>query len=271
MILLAAACSSAVMSCTTMKMSVPPEFSAGAREMPVKGLGSFSGRKPVSFGSYKTSRIKRGWNTTSTRGTRMKERSNEEWLLQAMGVDAQGYTATQKDNFYFTISDGAHSAEIHCMERLDKKQLDIRHRARIMGDHALLQAYNYAFSGAIRYGTERWKLVLKEDFDRSTIDVRDIFKVDGASGSGYLVNGMDSIHITALHGTNVTTADGRQARLPLQVLTGYAFTSKGNTIAIVDAFGKSIWLDNELDQPVKLVAASAAAALLLRRVEGGNN
>jgi len=55
-------------SCSTAKLAVPEKFIAVADKMPIKGVNSWVFNQKLSFGKYQTSKVKRGW-TSSTDGS----------------------------------------------------------------------------------------------------------------------------------------------------------------------------------------------------------
>ncbi|HEY1021194.1 MAG TPA: hypothetical protein VGE06_02720, partial [Flavisolibacter sp.] len=55
-----------VASCTTVKLSVPSQFSSQATPMPVKGLNGWMIAQRLQFGPYQTSKIARGWDFRSS-------------------------------------------------------------------------------------------------------------------------------------------------------------------------------------------------------------
>ena len=96
---------------TTIALAIPSRFSEQAVKMEVKGSRS----RHVSFGDYKTSKIKRGWFTTSSYSN--TDRSLEASFMRAFGVDRRNDVKKEKDHFRFSISNGNRSMEVLAEER----------------------------------------------------------------------------------------------------------------------------------------------------------
>jgi hypothetical protein len=258
-------------SCTSIKMAVPDGFRSQATELPVKGLGGLNARKALSFGSYRTSKIKRGWHTTSAKGSRLRDRTDEEWILRAMGVNAQSYNSTEKDQFRYTIADGRYSATVYGMERMTKNEMEVKTGSRALGDFSRTNNYQYHFSALVQPSAakpeEHWKLELYNIYERSQDTARRIFGQPYVEERGMLTNGKDTITIRPVRVSNFTTSSGKETKFPVRILAGYELRMGDGVIAIVDAFGKNVWFYNELDAQTKLLVASVSSALLLRRVQ----
>ena len=55
-----------LISCTTAKLSIPSAFGEKATKMQVKGLDGWQVNQKLNFGDYTTSKIKRGWDYSSS-------------------------------------------------------------------------------------------------------------------------------------------------------------------------------------------------------------
>lgn len=260
-----------ISSCTSIRLAVPDRFSSQATMMPVKGLKAFSGRKPISFGDYRTSRIKRGWHITSSRPDRNSGITTEERVLKIFGVQNTNYTSKERTKYRYTIQDGNLTAEVFCLEKMVKENWEIRTNVRWLGDISETKNYQYSFSAVVVPLTmkddEPWQVVYYNDYDRSKDTTRRILDLPFVEESGYASNGKDTITIRPVRVTNVVSKSGKEAKFPIKVLTGYELRIDDGVIAIIDAFGHNVWVYNDLDQPTKLVVASVSSALLLRKVQ----
>jgi hypothetical protein len=72
-------------------------------------------RKYVSFGAYKTSKIKRGWYTTTT--YTKDNYSVEANFERFFGVNKYKEISSEKDNFRFSLNNGNAIMEIAALER----------------------------------------------------------------------------------------------------------------------------------------------------------
>ena len=258
-------------SCTSIQLAIPHQFSTQATKMPVKGLKHWTGRGSVSFGEYRTSKIKRGWNTTSTRPKFLSELSTEEAILMVMGAPVQNLRSNQKTKYQYSIQDRNLVADVFCFERKTEESSEIKTGSRWLGDLAQTKNYQYQFSAAIRSTAkehkEPWKVVLYNNYHWMKDTARRILDHPYIEEEGYATDGKDTIHINPVRVTNFTTKSGRDAKFPVKILTGYELRIGDGVIAIIDAFGHNLWMYNELDAPTRLIVASVSSALLLRQVQ----
>jgi hypothetical protein len=252
------------------KLSVPQQFSEQATEMPVKGLDGIAGR-PISFGTYTTSRIKRGWNITTTRTERPSSINSEERILRIMGVDNRNSVSNQRTKYQYSIQDGNLVAEVYCTERMIKEELEVKTQVRLLGDFSQTKNYQYTFSAVVVPHTvkddEYWQVALTNNYDRQKDTARRIFDMPYVEEKGFATNGKDTIEIRPVRVTNYTTKSGKDAKIPFKVLTGYELRLDDGVIAIIDGYGRNIWMYKELDAPTKLIVSAVSAALLLRQVQ----
>lgn len=260
-----------VSSCTSLRLAVPDQFSAQATRMEVKGLNSFTGRKSIKFGDYRTSKIKRGWHITSSRPDRNSGITTEAIVLKMFGVQNAHSTSKERTKYRYTIQDGNLSAEVYCLEKLIKQKWEVKSNVRWLGDISQTNNYQYSFSAVVIPLTVKddvpWQVVYYNDYDRNKDTARRILDLPYVEESGYASNGKDTITIRPVRITNVVSKSGKEAKFPIKILTGYELRIDDGVIAIIDEFGHNVWIYNELDPPTKLVVASVSSALLLRKVQ----
>src|SRR5688572_10885300 len=163
--LLIVGCIVLCMSCgNSMKLTVPSKFADQAVMMEVKGARS----KHVSFGNYKTSKIKRGWQMKSSRyGKRF---FFENLLLQNVGIRKNEVITKEKDKFRFALSDGKNVAEVYAQELEANKTLDFKlgKGTGILESFSRLQQYNYLLTATIVTDTSSapWEMILSNSYDR---------------------------------------------------------------------------------------------------------
>lgn len=261
---LASSCSSGI------KLAVPQQFTEQATEMPVKGLDGF-GRRPLNFGAYTTSKIKRGWNITTTRSERPSSINSEERILRIMGVDNRNSVSNQRTKYQYSIQDGNLVADVYCTERMIREELEIKTHVKLLGDFSRTKNYQYTFSAVVVPHTvkddEYWQVALTNNYDRQKDTARRLFDLPYVEEKGFASNGKDTIEIRPVRVTNYTTKSGKDAKMPFKVLTGYELRLDDGVIAIIDGYGRNVWMYKELDAHTKLVVASISAALLLRQVQ----
>ena len=261
-------------SCNSSKpvMSIPTEFEREATKMEINGLGKGGSQtsKPLSFAGYSTSRIKRGWLINSSRYDRDMKLTLEDRLLRAFNLRKSNITTAEKDKFHFTIHGHGKSAEVYGLERLVSAYEFIETNGQAPTNISRLKNSNYLFSAVILSGgianPVEWVLQIsgaktpEQHPDRSFIDRQQWEE------TGFLANGVDTFQLKTVKVKDVQTKDGRKISMPFAVMKAYEFRVDGEVAAIVDSFGKVLWLYNQLDEDTGFVIAAASSALLVRRI-----
>ena len=262
----------ALSSCTAAKLSVPETFSSQATKMPVKGLNGWQINQKLSFGNYTTSKIKRGWDFSSSVSYSKFFLRPEEALLKVFDINTDKNTNTQKNKFQYSIEDGNLVAEIYATEKFQEKQLVYRSNNPWIGNAVKTNKYEYAFSAAILPLTvkndEPWSLVLVNKYDINKDTARRLFDRPYVEEEGYATNGKENIAIRPLRIENITTKSGKQTKiLGGKMLSGYELQWDGGVVGIVDILDNSVWVVNDLEARDKLIVSSIASAILLKRMQ----
>lgn len=258
-------------SCASIKMSIPAAFKAEATSMKVKGLNGWPINERVRFGNYHSNRIRRGWNTTSTRrmGSWSQQRL-EDLLYKHFGVGPQELSTQQKDKFRFELEADSLFAEVYAREQMLSQSTNIRTNT-ILGDWGRTQHYLYTFAASIIPGgaTEKevWQLQLTNVYDRQKDTARRFFDQPYVEEKGYATNGTDTITIRSIYITKAQVKNGKEAVMPFRIPGGYELKWDGGLVCIVDAFDKNVWLHNELEPKDRILLSAMASAILLRRIQ----
>ena len=110
-------------ACSTAKVSISPDFTNESTKMPVKGVNGWQLNQKLSFGNYNTSKIRRGWDfTTSLQHTKFGIKP-EEALLKVFDISTDKQTNTQKGKFQFTLKENNMLTEVYATEKFTEKQL----------------------------------------------------------------------------------------------------------------------------------------------------
>jgi hypothetical protein len=265
--LLIVGCIVLCMSCgNSMKLAIPSKFAEQAVMMEVKGARS----KHVSFGNYKTSKIRRGWQMKSSRyGNRF---FFDNLLLQSVGIRKNEIITKEKDKFRFILSDGAGVAEVHAQELEANKTLDykIGKGTGLLESFSRLQQYQYLLTATIATDTSSmpWQMILSNAYDRNNDSLRNrLFTIIKETDNGLATNGTDTIIIRPLNIQKATLPNNKEGKLPMKMLSGYELRIDDGVVAIIDNIGKNIWFYKELDSPTRLVIASIATTILVKRVK----
>lgn len=259
-------------SCTTVKLSVPSQFSKEATKMQVKGINGWQINQQLSFGKYHTSKIKRGWDfASSLQYTKFRIRP-EEALLKVFDINTDNNINTQRNKFQYSIEDGNLVAEVYATEKFKEKQLVYKSNNPYIGNASKTNRYEYAFTAAIVPLTvkneEPWSLVILNKYDIAKDTARSLFDRPYVEEEGYATNGKESIAIRPLRIDNVTTKSGRDTKvLGGKMLAGYELQWDRGVVAIIDILDNSIWLQNSLEPADQLILSSISSAILLKRMQ----
>jgi hypothetical protein len=259
-------------SCTSVKLSVPSQFSSQATKMPVKGIQGWQINQQLTFGPYKTSKIKRGWDfTSSVQYTKFRIRP-EEALLKVFDINTDNNINTQRNKFQYAIEDGNLIAEVYATEKFKEKQLVYKSNNPWIGNASKTNRYEYAFTAAIvpltAKNDEPWSLVLINKYDIANDTASKLFDRPYVEEEGYATNGKESIAIRPLRIDNVTTKNGKNTKVfGGKMLAGYELQWDRGVVAVIDILDNSIWLYNELEPADKLILSSISSAILLKRMQ----
>jgi hypothetical protein len=262
----------ALSSCTAAKLSVPANFSSQATKIPVKGLNGWMINQKLTFGSYQTSSIKRGWDfSSSLQYTKFGIRP-EEALLKVFDIDTDKRNLAQRNKFHYTLENGSDITEIYATEKFTEKQLVYKSNNPYIGNASKTYRYDYAFTAAIVPLTiknaEPWSVVLINRYDLAKDTARRLFDRPYVEEEGYATNGKENIAIRPLHIDKVTTKSGKETKVfGGKLLSGYELQWDGGVVAVIDLLDNNLWLYNDLEPSEKLILSSVVSAMLLKRMQ----
>ena len=260
-----------LISCTTAKLSVPPSFSEKATKMPVKGINGWQVNQKLNFGDYATSKIKRGWDFSSSVSHTKFRISPEEALLKVFDIDIDKNTNTQKNKFQYNIGDGTQITEVYATEKFKEKQLVYKSNNPWIGNASKTNRYEYAFAAAIVPLTLKdktpWSVVLINKYDIAKDTAIKLFDKPYVEEEGYATNGKENIAIRPIRTDKVLTENGEQKLFGGKMLTGYELQWNGEAIAMIDIVENSIWILNDAEPDKKMILASVSSAILLKRMQ----
>lgn len=259
-------------SCTAARLSVPDKFTSQATKMPVSGLNGWTINQKLSFGPYQTSRIKRGWDFSSSLSHSKFSLKPEEAILKVFDIGTDKASLSSKSKFQYTLEDGNGVAEIFATERFQEKQLKYRSNNPWIGDASRTDRYEYAFTASIIPLTladkEPWSLVLVNRYDVNKDTARGLFSRPYVEEEGYATNGKENIAVKALRIEKVTTKGGKDTKVfGGSILSGYEISWDGGVVGIIDILDNNFWLANNLESRDKLIVSSIASAILLKRMQ----
>ena len=261
-----------ITSCTTAKLSVPPSFGEKATKMPVKGINGWQVNQKLNFGVFTTSKIKRGWDFSSSVSHTKFRIDPEEALLKVFDIDIDKNTNTQKNKFQYSIGDGTQITEIYATEKFKEKQVVYKSNNPWIGNASKTNRYEYAFAAAIVPLTLKdknpWSVVLVNKYDIAKDTARKVFDKPYVEEEGYATNGKENIAIRPIRTDKMLTENGEQKKLlGGKMLTGYELQWNGEAVAMIDILENSIWILNEAEADKKMILASVSSAILLKRMQ----
>jgi hypothetical protein len=240
--------------------------------MPVKGVNGWQLNQKLDFGTYSTSKIKRGWDfQASVQYTKFRI-NPEEALLRVFDIHTDKKTNTQKNKFQYTIEDGNLLAEIYATEKFKEKQLVYKSNNPWIGNASKTNSYEYAFTAAIvplsGKFKDPWSLVLINKYDIARDTTRRLFDKPYVEEEGYATDGKENIAVRPLRVDTVSKKNGQPTKiLGGKMLTGYELQWNGEVTAVIDILENNIWILNNLEPEKKLILASVSSSILLKRMQ----
>ncbi|GAB2812361.1 hypothetical protein [Ferruginibacter profundus] len=250
----------------SIKLAVPTVFKEQATMMHVSGA---RGNK-MSFGNYKSSRIKRGMHLTYPgwgRGFFL-----ENLLLNNIGLQKSEHVQKEKAQFRYSLSDGKNNVDVFGKERELTRSLEYKLSGApgIFNSFERIQDHQYIFSAILQtdaaQNDKTWELIMSNVYDRKKDTSRSLFTVIRPDDDGMATNGKDSIFIKPISLKNTESANGKQGRLLVKMLSGYELSTRDGVIAVIDAIDRNIWFYNELSEADKLLVAGISTAIFARKV-----
>lgn len=204
------------------------DLKTNATALAVKGRQGWQIGQVISFGDYKTDRVKRGW----TSGYKVP------FIIQ--------FAKAKEKLSYRQFGPAGLSAEVACVSKFESKEINL------IGEFfAIPLQYENYFAGSVVVDDSRsWDFL--------------IHNVDGNrwgdSTDGLIRQGEHRIDIVGLR-----LLEGQPEWMNVGATYGYEFRRNGKVIGTVSTFNRGkIWLHNDLDAELKLVLAGVSTGLLLR-------
>ncbi len=256
-------------SCTAVKIAVPEQFSAQATVMKVQGINGWKFNEQLSFGTYVTSSVKRGWDFSN--GSRFSRFSlkGEDILLSAFNIYSDREKYTEKNRFQYSIQDASLVTEVLAQEKFSENQLVYKSNMDWLNNLKRTDKYEYAFSATIvplnfNKG-EVWSLTMLNEFDAKKTK-QNLFERPKTKDLGYVTNGKEQIEIKPLFLTKRETASGKEGKvLGGPLLTGYELRWDDGVVGLIDIMDNKVWIVNDLDPKEKMILSAVSSAILLKR------
>jgi hypothetical protein len=256
-----------LVSCnTTIKLAIPTVFKEQATEQHVNGAR----KKVMTLGTYRTSKIKRGWHVSAPgwgRGFFL-----ENLLLNQFNLQKNELVSKEKDNFRYAVSDGDAVAQVYGKEsKLTREyQYKLGTGKGFPGNISQLQESRYIFSALISTDTissnGSWELLMTNIYDRKKDNDKRIFTHLKQEDDGMATNGTDTIYIRPVSLNNTENSSGKQGKLLFKIHGGYELHTSDGVIAIIDLIGSNVWMYNDLEANDRLIISAISTAIFARRV-----
>lgn len=256
-------------SCTAVKVAVPEQFSSQATKMKVYGLNGWKFNEQLSFGTYVTSTIQRGWDFSS--GNRFSRFSikPEDIILSAFDIHSDKARFNEKNRFQYTIQDAKLVTGVFAQEKFSEKQIIYKSNIDWLNNISRTNSYDYAFSATIvplnfKKG-EAWSLVMVNAFDAKK-DKQKLFERPQTRDLGYATNGTERIEIKPLFLSKRESHSGKDGKvLGGPIHTGYELKWDDGLVGVIDIMDNQVWIVNDLEPADKMIISSLASAILLKR------
>lgn len=218
-------------TCQPARLVINSDFAKASPGMSVKGRYGLQIGQKITFGEYKTSKVRRGWTKGYDVPFRVRFRGAKEKL---------SFTQYGPDEM---------EAEVACISRFKSTELTL---AR---DYFSLPLdIDNSFAGSISFdmGHKVWDFIV---FNPTGDFLRD------QASAGYARSSNQRIEIKAIRGM-----EGQPEWLKELSIFGHEFLIDGKVVAAVSTVNKGkVWIADHLDSEAKTVIAAIATGLLLRR------
>ena len=258
-----------LVSCVSVNMPLPNDFKDHATRMPVKGMQGWMVNQKLTFANFQTTSVKRGWDfSASVQHTKFRKRP-EDYILKVYNIDTDKRRDNQRFKFQYAIQDGHLMTEVYATEKFREEQLVYKSNNPWIGKVHNRQRYEYAFTAAIvplnLRNAEPWSLVIISKSDRSTRSNK--YHRPEIQEEGYATNGREHISISPMRSGSVLSKNNEAIDVfGGKMFTGYELRIDNELTAVVDMLDNTVWMHNQLKPEHKLIVASIASALLLKRV-----
>jgi hypothetical protein len=258
---------STLYSCKSFQLAIPNRFREQATQMEVKGWNSY---KKLSFGNYRTSKVKRGMFVTSSSQNNSFPLLAREPLIRISDVSAHSVTERKRDRFQYTLSDGNQAVEVFATEGNIDHYIQLNTSYRWLGDFSIGNRGRYSFSAVIvpvsLKDSQVWELAVynEEHPPVDSLGRKAFFRYP--LELGVATNGVDTITIKQIRVTNATTAQGKDTKMPFEVPGGYELRMGDGVVGIINKWNHEVWIYNDRDESTKLVLSAVASSLMLRKI-----
>lgn len=218
-----------IIRCKTPELGINPELKADA--MAVKGRNGWLLKQTISYGDFKTDKVRRGWTRSY----------NFPFFLRFQGA---------KEKLSFTqFGPNGTSAKVAFVSSFKTVELPL-----VNSYFNVPVSYKNFFAGTVvlNNGVQNWDFIIHNpdgDFMREK------------ASAGMIKNGTQVVEIHAIR-----SIKGQPKWLEKLAVYGHEFSQNGKVVAAISNINKgTVWIDPALDSDRKTLIAAVATGLLLRR------
>jgi len=213
-------------ACTLPNMVLEESFKTNATEYTVEGRTGWTKKKPMTFGNYQATSVKRGWTSTY----------NIPFIVKFQG---------SKHKISFDMFDGhTQNANTYALGKITSRELPI-----LNGLFNIPLEYESYFAGVIQYNqNESYNFAIPLPFEVTFQRTE--------PGIMELGETVYEIH-------KVNQLEG-QMKFQYNELVGYEIRKKGQPVAAVQKVNKDkIWISNTISKKEKFILANLCGAIML--------
>ncbi|HEU4472351.1 MAG TPA: hypothetical protein VFR58_14765 [Flavisolibacter sp.] len=247
--------------CSTLKMSVSDELKAANDEYVVKGRQGILVNQKLSFGDYRTTKVKRSWTKggNGRTGIGLGGTTQQDWV----NIISVEYIK-RKQTVNFSLSDGQLNSDVYCVSRFNAEDLQIGKKENSLlnigldlfgkGGSSESSYYVQIFTGN---DAEPWQLLLDNQASQSR----------SRTYTGYLVKGRDEYY--TIHPVTKLDHKGKTGNT-LMGSVGFEIRDReGRALAAVSLIDKGMVFLGKTDPAQRFLMANVCSAILLQEQIGG--
>lgn len=215
-------------ACTLPNMVLEDSFKNAATEYTVEGRTGWTKKKPMTFGNYQATSVKRGWTSTY----------NIPFIVRLQGA---------KHKISFDMSDGqTQNATTFALGKIASKELSI-----LNGLLNIPLKYENYFAGVIHYNEiEAYHFAIPLPFEIAFQPTDPgVLEIENEYYEIYKINQLEG-----------------QIKFQFNELVGYEIRKEGQPVAAIQKVNKDkIWISNKVTNKERFILANLCGAIMLMK------
>jgi hypothetical protein len=244
-------------SCGTAKLAVSDDLKSSHDEYTVKGKDGILIRQKLSFGEFKTTKVKRSW--TKGHSGRSGFGFGNPYQDDYVNIISTEYI-NKKQTVNFNLTDGALQSDVYCVSKFNSKDLQVGRRENSLFNIAL-DIFGDGYSSNSTYYVQiftnkedkPWQLLL--DNEAAQVHSKKyIGYLTSEEGEHYTIHPATKMEINGKVGNTLAGAVGFEIR-----------NAKEKTVAAVSLLDKGMVFMGKMSSEERFLLANVCAALLLQQ------